>query len=200
MLPSVSQSTLDVQPIDWSGLPTAYMDVNEGELEALVALVRSVNPKRMIEIGVNVGRTAKAILANVPGIEHYTGIDVPLSYVPSLELQRNNAVPNPGEMVLDDPRFHLVIKPKGSLDCTKEDLGPCDVVFIDGDHGYAAVVSDSVLARQIVRTGGLIVWHDYHDEACRAGRVDVKAVLDELHRAGAALQLIENTWLVFERR
>lgn len=191
---------LDVQPIDWRGLPTAYMDVNEGELEALIALVRSVHPRHVIEFGVNVGRTAKAILANVPGIERYTGIDVPLDYVPILALQANNAVPNPGEMVLSDPRFHLVIKPRGSLDCTVADLLPCDVAFIDGDHGRAAVIYDSILARRLVRSGGLIIWHDYHDEVGRAGRVDVKDALDEMYQEGDDIRLIENTWLAFERR
>ena len=79
-LPSVPQSSLDLQPIDWTGLPTRFMP--PGDLEVLIALVRSVNPRHVIEFGVNVGRTAKAILANVPGIGGYTGIDVPLTYVP----------------------------------------------------------------------------------------------------------------------
>jgi hypothetical protein len=53
-----------------------------------------------------------------------------------------------------------------------------------------------MLARALVRPGGIIVWHDYHD----LGNVDVKDVLDELHRAGDAIYHIENTWLAFERR
>jgi len=105
-LPSVLQSSLEVWPIDWTGLPTRFMP--PGDLEVLVALVRSVSPRHVIEFGVNVGRTARAIMANVPGIERYTGIDVPLDYVPILALQLDNAVPNPGEMVLSDPRFHLI--------------------------------------------------------------------------------------------
>jgi predicted O-methyltransferase YrrM len=189
----VSQSSLDVQPIDWTGLPTRFMP--EGDLETLIALVSSVWPRHVIEFGVNVGRTAKAIMDNVPGIERYTGIDVPLDYVPLLALQRDNAVPNPGEMVLSDPRFHLIVKPRGSLDLTVADLAPCEAVFIDGDHGREAVLHDMMLARALVRPGGIIVCHDYHD----LGTVDVKAVLDEMHAAGAAIQRVEDTWLAFER-
>lgn len=178
------------------------MDVNEGELETLIALIRMVKePRRVLEIGVNVGRTAKAIMANVPGIKHYIGVDVPLSYKPILALQNNNAVPNPGEMVLDDPRFQLIIRPRGSLDLTPEELPPCDVVFIDGDHGWAAVEHDSQLARRVVRGGGIIIWHDYHD----IGNVDVKAVLDEFNERtkakfnlGDILYHVENTWLAFQ--
>ena len=150
----------------------------------------------MIEFGVNVGRTAKAIMDNVPGIERYTGIDVPLDYVPLLALQLDNAVPNPGEMVLDDPRFHLIVKPRGSLDLTVVDLEPCDVAFIDGDHGREAVLHDTMLARALVRPGGIIVHHDYHD----LGNVDVKPVLDEMHEAGDAIYRVENSWLAFERK
>jgi len=182
-----------VKPIDWTGLPTRFMP--EGELETLIALVRTVSPRHVIEFGVNVGRTAKAIMANVPGIKRYTGIDVPLDYVPILPLQLDNAVPNPGEMVLSDPRFSLIVRPRGSLDLTVADLAPCDVAFIDGDHGRAAVLHDSMLARATVRPGGIIIWHDYHD----LGNVDVRDVLDEMHQAGEAIHRVDNSWLAFER-
>ena len=193
-LPSVPQSSLDLQPIDWTGLPTRFMP--PGDLEVLIALVRSVNPRHVIEFGVNVGRTAKAILANVPGIGGYTGIDVPLTYVPLLALQLDNAVPNPGEMVLDDPRFKLIVSARGSLDLTVDDLEPCDAVFIDGDHGLEAVMHDTKLARALVRPGGIIIWHDYHG----LGVVDVKAALDGMHRAGDPIYRVDDTWLAFERK
>jgi len=166
-----------------------------GDLEVLIALVRSVNPRHVIEFGVNVGRTAKAIMANVPGIERYTGIDVPLSYVPLLALQLDNAVPNPGEMVLDDPRFKLIVSTRGSLDLTPDDLEPCDAAFIDGDHGLEAVMHDTMLARALVRPGGIIVWHDFHP----LGTVDVAAVLEEQYAAGRPLFYVEGTWNAFER-
>lgn len=167
-----------------------------GELETLIALLRPVAPRHVIEFGVNVGRTAKAIMANIPGIERYTGIDVPLDYVPALALQNDNAVPNPGEMVKADPRFHLIVKPRGSLDLTVKDLEPCDAAFIDGDHGREAVMHDTMLARALLRPGGIIVWHDYHD----LGNVDVKAVLDELYRAGNIIHRVDGTWMAFERK
>jgi predicted O-methyltransferase YrrM len=170
----------------------------EGELETLIALLQTISPRHVIEFGVNVGRTAKAIMANVAGIERYTGIDVPLDYVPLLPIQLDNAVANPGEMVLADPRFHLIIRPRGSLDLTAADLAPCDAAFIDGDHGYQAVLHDSMLARALVRPGGIIIWHDYHD----LGTVDVKTALDDMHRDGIhhAIHRVDNTWLAFERR
>jgi methyltransferase family protein len=192
-LPTVPASQFDVQPIDWAGLSRRYM--NPGELEVLIALVRSVSPRHVIEIGVNAGRTAKAILANVPGIERYTGIDVLPGYVPEKVVQRREVPANPGEMVKDDARFQLVLRPGGSLDLTPWDLSFAEVVFIDGDHGHRAVERDSALATEIVRRRpGMIIWHDYHD----LGTVDVKPVLDNLHRDGRNIVHVEGTWLAFE--
>lgn len=192
-LPILPKSSLELRPIDWSGLPRRFL--NTGELEVLVALVSSVKPRHVIEFGVNIGRTAKAILANVPGIEAYTGIDVTPDYVPSKPVQRHEVPALPGELVLDEPRFRLIVKPRGSLDLTPHDLEPADAIFIDGDHGHAAVMHDTALAGAVIRTPGIIIWHDYHD----LGTVDVKTCLDAYYRAGHKIAHVAGTWLAFER-
>jgi predicted O-methyltransferase YrrM len=193
-LPTVPQSRFDVQPIDWAGLPRRYM--NPGELEVLIALVRSVSPHHVIEIGVNAGRTAKAILANVPGIERYTGIDVMRGYVPEKAVQRHEVPADPGELVNDDDRFELVLRRRGSLDLMPWDLSFAEAMFIDGDHGRLAVRHDSALAVEVVRRRpGIIIWHDYHT----LGTVDVKPVLDAFRLDGRDIVHVEGTWLAFER-
>jgi predicted O-methyltransferase YrrM len=168
--------------------------MNPGELETLIALVRTVKPRHVVEFGVNVGRTARAILDNVLGIERYTGVDVPRDYVPAKPVQRHEVPRVPGAMVAGDPRFNLIVRPRGSLDLTAFDLEPADAVFIDGDHGRKAVEHDSALARAITRTGGIIVWHDYHD----LGTVDVREVLNGDFYRGHDIRHVEGTWLAFE--
>ena len=169
--------------------------MNKGELEILIALMRSVCPQHVIEFGVNEGRTAKAILANVAGVERYTGIDVAPGYVPAKAVQRNEVPAFPGALVEDDPRFELIVRARGSLDLAAADLAPCDAAFIDGDHGREAVLHDTALARALVRPGGIIVWHDYHE----LGTVDVKTVLDDMSQAGDTIMHVEQTWLAYER-
>lgn len=192
-LPKLDRSQLDIRPIDWSGLNRRYM--NDGELEVLVALARSIAPKVMIEIGVNEGRTAKALLANVPTLTRYVGVDVLPGYVPAREVQRREVPAAPGHLARDDDRFELVLKRRGSLDLTIDDLPPADVIFIDGDHGFEAVLHDTLLARRRVRHGGLIVWHDYHG----LDTVDVRKVLERFAADGDPIQHIDNTWLAVER-
>jgi predicted O-methyltransferase YrrM len=191
-LPKIPQGSLDIRTIDWSGLPKRFL--NPGELEALIALVRSVQPKSILEIGVNSGRTAKAILDNVPGIETYQGVDVLPGYVPEKSVQAGERVDNPGSLAASDPRFHLILKARGTFDLTVADLLPADVIFIDGDHGRAAVTHDTELARALVKPGGVIIWHDYHD----LGTVDVRDVLHEFAASGEEIFHVDNTWIAYQ--
>jgi predicted O-methyltransferase YrrM len=194
-LPTIPQSSLPIVPIDWSGLDKRFL--NPGELEVLVALVRVIAPKTMLEIGVNTGRTALALLRHVPSLEYYIGIDVLPGYVPAMAVQRNELPQDPGHFAKMDPRFKLILSAQGSLDfqVAKPGLPPCEVVFIDGDHGCAAVMHDTALARALVPAGGMIIWHDYHN----LGTVEVKPTLDEYHHHGAAIFHVEGTWIAFER-
>jgi predicted O-methyltransferase YrrM len=169
--------------------------MNPGELEILCALLDSVHPHTVIEFGVNVGRTAQAILEYVPGIKHYVGIDVPLGYVPAKVVQRNEVPEQAGELVRDDVRFRLLLPEGGSQNLEVADLPPCDAAFIDGDHSRDGVMNDTVLSLQRVRAGGIIVWHDYHD----LGTVDVADYLHEKAASGWDLHHVEGTWLVYMR-
>ncbi|MBZ9943443.1 class I SAM-dependent methyltransferase [Mesorhizobium sp. BR1-1-13] len=189
----MTQDKIGVQPIDKTGLNTRFM--NAGELEAVVALARLAKPRVVIEFGVNEGRTAKAILQNVDGIERYVGIDVPHGYVTDKKVQRREVPAQPAHFALDDPRFRLLVARHGSHDLAAQDLPKCDFAFIDGDHGEAGVVNDTALAVSLVRPGGIIAWHDYH----HLGSVDVKDVLEEYYDAGRPISHVEGTWLAFMR-
>ncbi len=50
-------------------------------------------------------------------------------------------------------------------DSARFDFGPyrrsCSLVFVDGSHHYDYVMSDSYRALEMVRPGGVILWHDY---------------------------------------
>jgi predicted O-methyltransferase YrrM len=192
LLETVGKEALDLWPVNWLGHPRSYL--NDGEMEVIAALARGVEPKTMIEFGCRDGRTASVLLHNIPQLERYIGIDVPMSYSPELAHQRSEMVAHPGWRAFSDPRFELILRPCGSLDLTAADLEPCDVAFIDGDHSERVVAHDSHLAREIVRKGGIIIWHDYFN-----GAVEVQQVLDRLHDQGWPIQHVADTWLAFCR-
>ena len=188
-----SDLQLVLPAIDWSKRPRRFM--NPGELEAIVALVRSVNAKGVLEFGVNTGRTAQAILEYCPTVETYEGVDVPLGYVTEKAVQRGEVPQIPGELVKDDPRFTLIVRPTGSHELTPQDLRPCDAVFIDGDHSEKGVRNDTMLALELTRPGGIIMWHDYHD----LGTVDVREVLHDMQKEfpAAPFRHVPGTWIVY---
>jgi predicted O-methyltransferase YrrM len=158
MLPTVSQQSIRPAVIDWSGLSNRYS--NPGELECVVGLLQEVKPRVMIEFGVNEGRTAKVILRTVPSIQHYLGIDVPLGFVTAKAVQRNEVPQQPAHLVRDDPRFTLLLSNRGSQSLWPDDLHLADAVFIDGDHSYKGVMHDTMLAKAVMRPGGIIIYHD----------------------------------------
>jgi len=149
----------------------------------------------MVEFGCNNGRTAAAVMRNVPTVEHYIGVDVPAGYSFACRVQRNDVPTVPGELALGDSRFELVLKERGTFDLTADDLPTCDAVFIDGDHSSTAVLHDYALAKAIVRPGGIIIFHD--DNGLPV--VDVSRVLNDLVSGGADIQHVTGTWLAFER-
>lgn len=74
--------------------------------------------------------------------------------------------------------------------------GQCDLVFVDGSHAYSYVKSDSEKALQLVRPGGLVLWHDYAGPSHSPG---VYRALNELARR-LPLARIAGTMLVAYRQ
>jgi len=181
-----------IEPACIRSFPNLYL--NEVETAILVTLVTSVKPKVMIEFGCNQGRTAKIILDNVLSIERYIGIDVPPDHEPTLECQRSEIPRSPGIFAASDERFWLLVRDRGSAGIGPQDLESCDVVFVDGDHSDRAVTHDLHVARVLTRPGGIIVAHDYGNEA-----VEVTRAIDRLCDQGWPWQHIEGTWLAFMR-
>jgi hypothetical protein len=77
---------------------------------------------------------------------------------------------------------------------TRDDLEPCDAVFIDGDHSVKEVSHDSELARELVRLGGIICWHDNLNPA-----VEVTQVLKRLNASGWPIKQVAGSWIAFMR-
>jgi predicted O-methyltransferase YrrM len=167
-----------------------YLGANECSI--LIDLVKSVRPRVMIEFGCNLGITAKRVLENVPTLEKYIGVDVPAGHLTTLVCQLGE-VPQSAGCYADDARFHLLSSPTQELEAG--DLEPCDAVFIDGDHSFPAVTHESLIARDLVRPGGIIVWHDFQNPS-----VEVTETLVSLCEQGWPIVGVRNSWLAFMRR
>jgi predicted O-methyltransferase YrrM len=187
-LQQCTAAELGVAPV--RGPFSRYLGAHETAI--LLALIRSVAPKVMIEFGCNLGTTAARVLENVPSLKRYIGIDVPPHYSTALECQQSEVPGNAGRDAAHDPRFFLLMAPSQTL--TAWHLEPCNAVFIDGDHSEQAVLHESRLARRLVRKGGVIIWHDYQNPA-----VEVTAALDKLCEEGWPISCVKESWLAFMR-
>jgi hypothetical protein len=165
--------------------------LNQQETSILIDLIKRVSPKVMIEFGCNVGITAKRVLENVSTLERYVGVDVNGDHVPTLECQLSEVPERAGAYAADDHRFFLLTSSSTLLG--PGDLEPCDAVFIDGDHSEEVVSHESLLAKKLVRRGGIVIWHDYGNPS-----VEVTKVLDRLGGTWP-IASVEGSWLAFMR-
>lgn len=165
------------------------------DMESLIALSRTFRPETVIEIGIQAGATAKCILNNSPWIKKYIGIDVTPNHQTTLAVQQNEVPKVPGILAKSDHRVELIVRPNGSRDLSPADLPTADLIFIDGDHSYAGVMFDTQLARQVIRKGGIICWHDYGSHLVP----EVTTAIDHLNiTEGNHICLIEGGLLCFQ--
>jgi hypothetical protein len=135
--------------------------VSAMELSAIGRLIEAMGVKSVLEIGVNRGATAKVLLNAFPQLDAYTGIEITLGSLRSMRSwqvgERSFGDNEAGSLALHDPRFKLHMSPRGSGDfhATRD----YDLVFIDGNHSYDWVRSDTALAKTM--NPSVIVWHDY---------------------------------------
>ena len=182
--------TINELPANTEGVYLGNPYSGPHETGILIALATKINARTFIEFGTNRGLTAQAILKKVPTLERYIGVDVPADHKPILEQQNSEIPDSAGIYAIADPRFELWIRQNGTLDLAPHDFPLADMVFIDGDHSALAVTHDSHLARAIVRPAGLIVWHDYGNDA-----VEVTKTLDRLFAEGWLIFHVADTWL-----
>ena len=168
----------------------------KGDLEILLSLARFVKPSNVLELGVQLGFTAKFLLRECDFIRSYVGIDVPPDFHPTLPFQRGEVPTNAGEEAKDDKRFRVCVTPNGSVDFEKPgnslDGNRFQFVFIDADHSYEGVKRDTRIAQSLL-SGGVLVWHDYGTEP------GVTQFIDEENQAnGNKIVLVESSNVCFQ--
>ena len=120
------------------------------ELAVIDSVIRRQKPARLVEIGTLDGRTTLNMAANSAPDAHIFTLDLPDQ--PS------------GTCFIGKPLAAKITQLTG--DSTKFDWSAydntLDFVFIDADHTYPFVMSDSRRALKLLRNGrGTIMWHDY---------------------------------------
>jgi hypothetical protein len=133
----------------------------------LMTLIRCLGYKKILELGVSEGYTAKFLMGECYGIDKYIGVDVPMGFKTALPIQQVEVRDVSGSVALGDNCFRMLILQNGTqgLVDNMSILGESDfdVCFVDADHSYEGIKRDTAIARKVVRRGGVIVWHDYNN-------------------------------------
>lgn len=182
------------------GGPCHY--TNGGNLQVLMCLARWRAAPRVAELYTAFGHTAVALASAAPAsavLAFDTCLEMggwdPRSPFHGEVLPRERV----GESIAsaaDDVRrrVELVVGNARGLAAEVLRRGPYGLVFVDGDHTWPAVLSDTMLALLSLESiQGVVVWDDYWP-ACP----EVQAALDAINRrAGDAIRLVDGTRVAY---
>ena len=113
------------------------------DLDIILTLVHVFRSRFIVEFGVQAGLTAKILLTQFSHIQQYEGVDITKGGTVPLAHQQNEIPSNAGRHAMDDNRFHLTLRPRGTRDLSPQKLRGADFIFIDGDHSASGVAYDT---------------------------------------------------------
>lgn len=176
-LPIVNASQLwpRHEPVMVSEIEQRGYNVTAYELTVLCQLARKFQPKKMFEFGTFDGRSSVNLLLNAPEAHLYT-LDLPpdVRTLPE-EAKVGERLQRPEfegryTQLFGDTRYFDYSAYRGQM----------DLIFIDAGHVYELVKNDTARALEVVKPGGVIVWHDF-------GQIPgVTQAVEELYASGKA--------------
>jgi hypothetical protein len=149
---------------------------NLDEIRAAVDYIRTETPRVVCEIGTANGGTNLLLTHTVESITTIVGVDLFIMNGTILRL-----------LLRPRQRLHLIngsSYARPTFERVRQALGgqSIDLLFIDGDHRYEGVKQDFLLYRELVRDGGLIMFHDIvPDHGSRYGRATAHCAGDVPH-------------------
>ena len=164
---------LDVVPKTQEGckimvehLPNSDRSLPLHELACLALITKVVNPKQVFEIGTYTGRTALNFAQNSPEdcIVWTLDSSPTEAYIRTAAVDDNVERCASASMDYRGKEAERKIRPlhgKSSVFDFSPYFGKIDIVFVNGQHHYEAVKSDTVNALRMVRPNGYVIWHDF---------------------------------------
>ena len=156
----------------------------------LTKIVKAINAKAILEVGSFRGYTARLLAENVDE-------DCVIHCV--------DKAPDHGEAYRDQGIAHRIRRHVGSVDEVVETSLRAlqfDLIFLDADHGLAAVRRDTSMLLPLLSDRGVFVWHDYADWGWMSEWNRVPEVLTELAStlplfaiSGCTLAVHAKTWM-----
>jgi cephalosporin hydroxylase len=140
---------------------------NTNELKHLIRRVQELQPRTIVEIGTCHGGTLIALALANPLLELLVSLDLPHGQFGGGYLPQRGKLYRLVEELKPNCRVELMrvdSHAQSSFERLRQVLNgrPIDFLFIDGDHTYEGVRQDYLLYKPLVRSGGLIAFHDIY--------------------------------------
>jgi predicted O-methyltransferase YrrM len=130
-------------------------------------LVEEEQPRRLLEIGTHLGGSLYLLLHAAPDDAHFVSVDLPFRAVPDgvgwvgyrrsrRRLYRSFTRPSQ-RLTLIQRDSH---DPRTVAEVERTFTGLIDFAFIDGWHSYEGARGDFELYRPLIRSGGVVAFHD----------------------------------------
>uniref|UniRef100_Q07IR2 Glycosyl transferase, family 2 n=1 Tax=Rhodopseudomonas palustris (strain BisA53) TaxID=316055 RepID=Q07IR2_RHOP5 len=158
---------------------------NKADMIMVCAIAGAIKAKRIFEFGTHVGRTTYHLTA-VDEEAEVTTLDIGDAAVNEYAPYIGNYFKNTGK----DSRIRQIFANSFEFDPAPY-RHQFDFVFVDADHSYEAVKNDTLKAFELLRPGGVVMWHDYAPKS--AGLVQF---IKEYSIAERPLFRIRNTCLL----
>lgn len=180
--------------IDYCVNRPVLMAQARSEILQLAKILQPSAPKRSLEIGTNYGGTLLLLCTLSPPDAKIISVDLPSGpFGGGYSLRK---VPLFRRFPRAGQQLHLIRTDSHSLP-TKERVlqilegDPLDYLFLDGDHTYSGVQRDFQMYSPLVRSGGIVAFHDIVTYNPESG-CQVEEFWGEIKRHYQHLQIIED--------
>jgi len=151
----------------FQAFPGVGASISLTEAAALAAMCRGVEAKRIFEFGTYKGVSTTQFALNLPADGRVFTLDLPEEHPAySLEITKEAERTIAGEggkgiLVPEDLRAKVTfLKSDSALFDPAPFCATMDLVFVDGAHSWDYVKNDSEKGWEMLRPGGILVWHD----------------------------------------
>ena len=128
---------------------------NHADMVYVCGIAAAVKANKIFEIGTYRGQTTVGLASVCKNAQVFT-LNLPPQkdprYAPFIGMYiKKYSESNRIEQIFCDSTKYDTTQYRGSM----------DYIFIDGDHSYSGVKNDTKISLEMLKPGGVIVWHDY---------------------------------------
>jgi len=145
--------------------PMSSMAISIETLDTIINLARVYNVRKFFEFGTWGGFSAVEFCRQIPAIVYTIDYKIYLHPIGPKDFKEEDLI----RIIADSTKFDFTPY--------KEYF---DMVFVDGGHDYNTVKSDTENGLLILKTDGIMAWHDYVPEANKSGYEVAKYIDEEI--------------------